>query len=575
MLYNIVNRIVILIISVITLSCSPANRDQHHPDLLVLDMVHNNPAEGYTVTSFSSPSKLIQYGYDGMVINDFKFVHCAITYDDFDPDIFPEGSLSRQWVEEAARHLDKRIMECREAGIKTYCFIDIVVLPKSMVEKYHSELCDAQGLITLEKPLTIEIHRNMIRGIFRRFPELDGLVIRTGETYLQNVPYHTGNNPITMGEQSHIKLLQLFREEVCEKAGKVLIYRTWDFGNFHVNPEYYLAVTDQIQPHKNLFFSIKHTEGDYHRTFPFNPTLGIGNHQQIVEVQCQREYEGKGAHPNYIMEGVINGFEEFDGMKGNTGLKDLLNNPNFRGIWSWSRGGGWVGPYITNELWCDLNAYVISSWANNPMRDEEEIFYDYTRLLNLSDEDAEKFRELCLLSAKGVVRGHNSLIHPVNVWWTRDQFFGGLDELKDSFTSIIDQGQVEAVIEEKQECVDIWGKIVQLSNEIESGDDTFRDYLKVSSKYGLIKYSIVQQAWIIMLRGLQGEKTGDYSIEQIRSAINEYDRLWNEFYELKANHAQCATLYQPFSFVFKAPEYHGDNGMRKSVDKYRSMIGSL
>ena len=28
---------------------------------------------------------------------------------------------------------------------------------------------------------------------------------------------------------------------------------------------------------------------------PFNPCIGIGKHQQVVEVQCQREYEGKGA----------------------------------------------------------------------------------------------------------------------------------------------------------------------------------------------------------------------------------------------------------------------------------------
>ena len=44
---------------------------------------------------------------------------------------------------------------------------------------------------------------------------------------------------------------------------------------------------------------------------PFNPCIGIGKHQQVVEVQCQREYEGKGAHPNYIAKGVIDGFEEF------------------------------------------------------------------------------------------------------------------------------------------------------------------------------------------------------------------------------------------------------------------------
>ena len=39
--------------------------------------------------------------------------------------------------------------------------------------------------------------------------------------------------------------------------------------------------------------TIKHTNGDYFRTYPFNKTLTLSKHKQIVEVQCQREYEGK------------------------------------------------------------------------------------------------------------------------------------------------------------------------------------------------------------------------------------------------------------------------------------------
>ena len=541
-------------------------------NLLILDMVHHNPAESYTQTSFSDPSKLVKYGYNGQVINDYKFVHCAITFDSFDSTIFPKSSESRKWVEETASNIDRQIKAAHNAGIKIYFFTDIIVLPKRLFEKYRSELCDEKGQITLEKPLTMQIHRIMVREIFDRFPGLDGLVIRTGETYLHNVPYHTGNNPITRNEQSHIKLIKLLREEICEKAGKELIYRTWDFGNFHINPEYYLKVTDQIEPHKNLIFSIKHTAGDYHRTFSFNPTLGIGRHPQIVEVQCQREYEGKGAHPNYIAKGVIEGFEEYEGMKGYKGLNDLKDNPTFRGIWSWSRGGGWVGPYITNELWCDLNAYVISKWANNPDRSEEEIFYEYTRRLNMTRNDAIKFRRLCLLSTTGVLIGHNSRIHTVNVWWTRDQFFGGLDGLEDSFREIIIEGQMKEVLKEKEDCVGIWKEIVKLSEDIESGNTEFISYLKVSSQYGLIKYSIIESAWTIMLKGLEGDLSGNYDREGIRMAIDEYDRLWEKFSQLKITYPDCATLYMPYTFVFEQPYYHRDGGMKESVDRYRNII---
>ena len=34
------------------------------------------------------------------------------------------------------------------------------------------------------------------------------------------------------------------------------------------------------------------------RSAGWNPTLGVGQHAQIVEVELQREYEGKGAYPN-------------------------------------------------------------------------------------------------------------------------------------------------------------------------------------------------------------------------------------------------------------------------------------
>ena len=36
----------------------------------------------------------------------------------------------------------------------------------------------------------------------------------------------------------------------------------------------------------------------------------------------------------------------------------------YAGIWTWSRGGGWGGPYIENEMWCDLNAWEQAKFFN-------------------------------------------------------------------------------------------------------------------------------------------------------------------------------------------------------------------
>jgi hypothetical protein len=34
------------------------------------------------------------------------------------------------------------------------------------------------------------------------------------------------------------------------------------------------------------------------------------------------------------------------------GLSDLVRGARYAGIWTWSRGGGWIGPYLPDEFWC-------------------------------------------------------------------------------------------------------------------------------------------------------------------------------------------------------------------------------
>jgi len=557
----------------------------------ILDMVHHNQGEPLTETEFTNSQKLKGYGYNGQVINDFVFAHVALTFDKFDKRIFPEGSKERAWVLQAAEKIRANIKAAKAAGIKVYYFTDIVVLPKKLVELYKDEICDEQGKISFDRPKTIEIHRMMFDELFETFPDLDGLIVHTGETYLNNVPYHTGGDPITRQEESHIEIIELLREEVCVKHNKMVFYRTWHpKGFFHEDTAYYLKVTNAIEPHPNLVFSIKHTKGDYHRTFPFNPTIMIGKHPQIIEVQCQREDEGKGAYPNYVMDGVINGFEEYKTntiRHGNQCLKDIKDNPLFRGVWTWSRGGGWVGPYITNEFWCDINAYVMSQWAANPELSEETIFNKYMDKMDLKGVSRSRFRDLCLLSAKGIVRGHESITLPVDsswVWWMRDHFLGGLDEKADvksypsegllykMFTTYYNQNVLMKSVEEKKEAVAIWKKIVDLSLEINVPDEKTKDYLVVSSKYGLILHKIIAEAWNVMALGFIGDKTGNYDKNSMSRSIMDYYKYWEEFNQLKNNNPQCATIYKPYAFEYHAPDYHGKQGMGATIEKYQKIV---
>jgi hypothetical protein len=541
----------------------------------VLDMVQNNPGEAPVVSAFCDPRRLADWGYSGQVVD--SLIEGISTFDAVAPGILAEGSKERAWADARTKVIAGQIKAAHAAGVKCYAWMQVLVLPKGVVEKFKSEICDARGHIDIHLARTQELFRAQLREIFERLPDLDGFTIRTGEIYLQDLPYHTatgagnggliqGSTAILHAEQSHTDLVTILRDEVCAKRDKTVIYRTWDFGNnFHVNPAYYQRVADAVEPHANLVFSMKHQAGDFHQLTPFNPTIGIGRHRQLIEVQCQREGYGKGAHPYYVGQGVIDGWEEYAWMMKPgqpKGLRDVANSPQFAGVWTWSRGGGWDGPYITNEFWCELNAFVVAKFAEDPTRTEADIFAEFERKIGLTGDDVARFRELCLLSAKAVLRGQlTTLGAKIDLWWARDDTLSAPD-LKD----FVAKGLVDKALAEKREAVQMWMKIEELSRQITFADAGTRDFVVTSCAYGRIKYAIIEQGWTILFLGRAGDAAGSYDKPKLAGAIVGYDQLWNEWKKLKASDAACSTLPKDLA--------RGDKpGIGAAVEKYRTVVG--
>lgn len=549
--------------------------------LFVMDMVHHNPNDTPFESAFCKPAKLASMGMDAMVINEFKFPHCAVTFDSIDSNIFPHGSDERLWARSLAKEINDRIKECHKNGLQALYFTDIIVLPKTLVELYRDEICDSQGKISFSRPKTWEIHRVMIEELFQLFPDMDGLVIRTGETYTHNIPYHCGNGPVDYKNDYegsiaiHAGLLNMLREEVCVKRGKKVVYRTWDFGYFHTRPDYYMSVTSQVEPHPLLYMSVKHTQGDYLRTFPFNRTIALGCHKQLIEVQCQREYEGKGAYPNYIADAVINGFEETLGSPSPRCLNDVKDHPLFAGIWTWSRGGGWFGPYLKNELWCDLNAYVLSQWGHNPDRSEADIFEEYAALIGITPATYPDFRRLCMLTPDAIIRGRGSLVHDFSILWTRDHYLGGEKQLLRAFEDIVKKDIIQESLDEMKQSTLIWEEIDSLAQRVKCSDSVTESYIRTSSRYGLLLYRIMYHGFAIMLKGYIGDKTGHYDVDFIREAILNYDRTWEDYRRLKADNTDCASLYYDRYVTFGAGGIRNNiefaDGMGAGVDRYRHL----
>ena len=69
--------------------------------------------------------------------------------------------------------------------------------------------------------------------IFQEFPEISGIYIRFGETYVgekYGTPYHFGSHPIWTPEDGHhLFLIGYLKETVCQKYQRNLYYRTWGF----------------------------------------------------------------------------------------------------------------------------------------------------------------------------------------------------------------------------------------------------------------------------------------------------------------------------------------------------------
>jgi hypothetical protein len=565
----------------------------------ILDMVHHNPGEPPFESAFLDPAHLIRRGFNGQV---FKHLNCLATFEAAGVEIFPAGSPDRAWLETFTAEREREISAAKAAGLTVFYHIDLFVLPKRLVEHFRDEICDSEtGRILPDRPRTLDLHRVMFEELITRFPAVDGFIIRFGETYLFDTPFHTGNGPlpkcggpwdplygypeaIAGGKASSpwtpehsaacTKLVSFLRDEICGKHGKPSIFRTWDTApdRLHAVPENYLAVSDTVPPHPKLCFSIKHTALDFWRRVKVNECLGIGRHPQLIEVQCQREYEGKGAFPNYIMHCVIDGFPE---NAKPIGLKHLVENPNHQGIYSWSRGGGWYGPYLKNEFWCDLNASILAIWARAPHRTEEEVFHQYAREpLGLSEIDTTRFRKLCLLSADAVLKGrhceafdrilHESILP--TALWMRDDRLGGSEQLAPVLDFLGTHGLFEEALAEKDQAVEIWHQISKLAAEISWPDEALGNHVLASTDHGLRLFDWIRHDWHVMVRGWQAGHGDTAAKSLLMEAIGACDDARSDYHKLAQTPA-CASLFQ--GRYFSLPGQPDVPGLDATIDSYR------
>jgi hypothetical protein len=195
----------------------------------------------------------------------------------------------------AARQL---IAAGKAAGLQVYLSSDLFQFPQQFLARYMDNLTSpgvtcigyrrAPKCISIASAFTRAAYAALFDELLATFPDIDGLVLRYGENspctdHLGNAPYDATSDATAIA--SLTALLAFLREELAVKRNLTVVFRTWDTSAsmFHANASFYRAVTDPVPPHPRLVFAVKHTMLDFWRRVRFNPTLGAGRHQQVVE----------------------------------------------------------------------------------------------------------------------------------------------------------------------------------------------------------------------------------------------------------------------------------------------------
>jgi hypothetical protein len=310
-----------------------------------------------------------------------------------------------------------------------------------------------------------------------------------------------------------------------------------------------------------LYFSIKHSSDDFKRPASWNEMLGVGRHAQIVEVQLQREYEGKGAYPNYVMHGVIDGFPE---MENKTGLSSIIDSPVVRGLWTWSRGGGWWGPYIHGrEQWIDLHAQVLTRWWKaGGRKTEEQVFRLATPdfLPGCSSDDCvDAFREFAVASAEVVLKGQWGTVSTCGSWM-RDDRLGGVRQAERCF-KLLGEGppskprpiaaKWQASLEEKRWARDESVRLLTVYRRHIMPfvtDEQLKQAIDVSTEYGTHLWSVVAAGWKLMGQTYRQDRDMPDLVNGtcLHGALREYDAAWAAYRAFGLAEIYAASLYHPY-----------------------------
>jgi|GEM_PF-950751 len=455
---------------------------------LKLATTMTNPGEPAAASRYSDPAVLRARGFSGLVVYESAALSGGLgSARQSNPDVARFVRETETRVDEAVARAGARDPSDPQAPpLDVYLAFDLLVLdadavagdPEAVCCRHRSaDLCPGRDAAWAHALANLD-------AVLDRWPSAAGVVLRFGDNDAARLPHLVGNDVyrphcpqcerLSLADRVQRAITGAW-ERVVAARGKRLIVRAWNLRPGGLHDDAGLAV--EVGRHlpgapddDRLVLSFKVGPSDFWRYQPWNTSsLVFGRRPVLYELQCQREFEGKGAVPNFqaglwgagMPETARRTLVPQGGGQPVAGLAEAATRVNFAGVMAWVRGGGWGGPFVGDESWIDANVYAAGRLADDPAADPAVLARDWVNevLPGLSEPraqgvvqalqtSAEMVRKAFYIEARARRRG------PWNpaAGWISDDLLDA--EAAWQIVRNLPEADLDAVVHEKQEAVD-------------------------------------------------------------------------------------------------------------------------
>lgn len=289
-----------------------------------------------------------ELGYNGLTLDDVAHL---VDHPWYEPEV--RGQIGR--FREGFRRLFARV---RAAGLRVYVTSDYLATSPAIDARLAGREVGA-----------VEWFREMVERFLEEFPEVEGVVLRIGESDGVDVRDPLRSRILLKTADQVNRMLRTLLP-VFEKAGRRLIFRTWTVGSYLIGDMIWnrgrLGHAMRGIDSPAFVLSMKYGESDFFRYLPLNRQFFRLDVPKIIEFQARREYEGAGEYPSFI------------GWDCERYARELAGARNVIGFSVWCQTGGWHGfrrlAFLQPEaVWIELNVAVAARVLIDRMAVEDAV----------------------------------------------------------------------------------------------------------------------------------------------------------------------------------------------------------